>query len=484
MAEAADSSAASAAGEAAPAASVAANTTEPSPAANASPSAPATAEAAGGSAAVDAAGGSAAPAAAAAAAPAAAAAATAATGIEAMGDAGDGVPPAVEGIAGPVGEAPTPIALPLLKFTAVGQPVLQVEGLDAISQLPGPVCSIAFTGDGHSGKSFLASKIVGEGAFPQDDSDVAVTEGIDVVVMPYYSGHLVVLDCEGGNNALSMSHSIVTVVAALFSSVLIFVTDGKASEAAVEALAGMLQERALIKCDGTGSISAQTLLFVVNQNRLRYGDDALEKILSARHGEERTEFRELISNTYAEDHRRFFTVPSDDKPGFAEKLSALVAAVHEAVQPTQMGRLWMTGAQIAQMLVRVEEELTKRGKVSLPRLHRHVILDSWLKPTVGQVLASRMDKLLENCSAEELKTQSVGSVAGKCTDCGSEEVNGWMDPDIDEFFCLECWRTFSPKVLKCAFCNSFQPWPCGRVEKVTKMWHCMDCLMQLDVELE
>ena len=36
------------------------------------------------------------------------------------------------------------------------------------------------------------------------------------------------------------------------------------------------------------------------------------------------------------------------------------------------------------MLRKVEEELRTRGKVSLPSLHRHVILDGWLKPTVGQ----------------------------------------------------------------------------------------------------
>eukprot|EP00913_Durusdinium_trenchii_P030965 g29003.t1 len=65
-----------------------------------------------------------------------------------------------------------------------------------------------------------------------------------------------------------------------------------------------------------------------------------------------------------------------------------------------MGKLWMTGKQVVQMLRRVEEELRTRGKVSLPSLHRHVILDGWLKPKVGQVLQSRMDKLLEDLSQD------------------------------------------------------------------------------------
>ena len=150
--------------------------------------------------------------------------------------------------------------------------------------------------------------------------------GIDVVAISSHPGHLLVFDCEGGNNAMSKSHSIVTVarastlhlvcdkkgkagkykqheaawvlepygflavcsrlfeVGALFATALVFVTDGKASEAAIEALARMLedrerlnhtrsrpevpidmqlvqsvmncQERSLIKCDGTGSLQA------------------------------------------------------------------------------------------------------------------------------------------------------------------------------------------------------------------------------------
>lgn len=100
-----------------------------------------------------------------------------------------------------------------------------------------------------------------------------------MVAISSHPGHLLVFDCEGGNNAMSKSHSIVTVaraskggtflllcspylnvsqcyfqflshfppipglqVGALFATALIFVTDGKASEAAIEALARMLEE--------------------------------------------------------------------------------------------------------------------------------------------------------------------------------------------------------------------------------------------------
>ena len=66
---------------------------------------------------------------------------------------------------------------------------------------------------------------------------------MDVVAISSHPGHLLILDCEGGNNAMSLSHEIVTVVGALFATALVFVTDGRASEAAIEALAHMLEER-------------------------------------------------------------------------------------------------------------------------------------------------------------------------------------------------------------------------------------------------
>uniref|UniRef100_A0A7S3TKQ1 Uncharacterized protein n=1 Tax=Strombidinopsis acuminata TaxID=141414 RepID=A0A7S3TKQ1_9SPIT len=245
----------------------------------------------------------------------------------------------------------------------------------------------------------------------------------------------------------------------------------------------MLEERSLIKCDGTGSLHAQTLLFVVNQVRLRYTEDALETILSRDADEEGTELRKLIASSYPEDRRKFFSVPSDDRADFADKWDALHEAIRESAPPLKMGQLWMTGAQVAQMLRRMEMLLRKHGKVSLPSLHRHVILDGWLRPTISQVLQSRMDKLLDSFGPDELCHQQVGEVTGECKECSAENVMGWLDPDVEDFFCEACWKKFSPKVLKCSFCNAFQPWMLGKVETVTKMWHCRDCLMQLGIDM-
>merc|ERR1711998_21767 len=125
------------------------------------------------------------------------------------------------------------------------------------------------------------------------------------------------------------------------------------------------------------------------------------------------------------------------------------------------GRLWMSGKQMVALLRRIELELRTRGKVSLPSLHRHVILDSWLKPTVSQVLASGIKSLVENSSKEEWAKQQTGTVIDDCAQCKKTGVDGWLDPDIEEFFCADCWRTFSPDVLKCGFCHNFQPWQLG-----------------------
>jgi len=378
-----------------------------------------------------------------------------------------------------------PRSLPLLKFVGREEvPVFDEAGLAELEKLPGPVCPIAFVGDGRSGKSFLGSKIIGEDAFPQDDSDVAVTEGIDMAVCPSHPGHIVVFDCEGGNNAISKSHSIVTVIGALMCTALVFVTDGKASEAAIEALALMLQERSLIKCDGTGSLHAQTLLFVVNQVRLRYGEDALEKILAVKKDAESSSLRDLISEAYPEGRRGFYTVPTEGTKDFDARMDILQAALHEATKPLQMGKLWMTGKQVVGMLRKIEAELRTRGKVSLPSLHRHVILDSWLKPKINEVLASGFQNVIEKSAKDEWKKQKTGPCKGDCQECKKEGVTGWQDPDIDDFFCVDCWQTFSPKVLKCAFCSGFHPWPRGRTEVVTKQWHCIDCLLQLGIDID
>merc|ERR1740138_411723 len=136
------------------------------------------------------------------------------------------------------------------------------------------------------------------------------------------------------------------------------------------------------------------------------------------------ELRELISKAYPADRRRFHTIPSEEKNTFSEKWEQLHDGIREAARPLKMGKLWMTGAQMVGMLNRIEMELRTHGKVSLPSLHRHVILDSWLKPTVSQVLSSRMDKLLEEFTEEELATHKVGEVQGKCAECGQEGI-GW-----------------------------------------------------------
>lgn len=374
----------------------------------------------------------------------------------------------------------------LLKFDADGEkPIFQQAGLDSLRNLSGPICPVAFVGEGRSGKSFLANKLAGQEAFQTDDSSEAVTEGIDVFTLPLPAeeggGHLMILDCEGGNNALAKTRAIVNVVAAVVATALVFVADGKASESALEALGVTLRERSAIKVDGTGSLNVQTLFFVVNQNRLRYKEDALNQILATKTDEAGTDLREAINAAYPEERRHFFTVPLDHKPGFEENIGDLHKVLKASAQPVKLGALIMNGEQLAQTLTRIECEIGLNDCVSLSSLHRRVIMDSVLKPTVALLLKEGLDKIGDKVTKYE--RARVSSVQGDCQECKAKGVNGWKDPDISEFFCQECWRSFSPKVLKCGFCSGFFPWPKGRVEKVSEMWHCVDCLMKLDINI-
>mmetsp|Transcript_152230 Transcript_152230/g.268792 ORF Transcript_152230/g.268792 Transcript_152230/m.268792 type:complete len:121 (-) Transcript_152230:14-376(-) len=112
-------------------------------------------------------------------------------------------------------------SVPLLKFDTNEKGRLADEGLNLIKGVSGPICPVIFIGDGRGGKSYLASRIAGdEESFTSSDSAEPVTEGIDVVfrsvskvleeagekVEPSRKDEqLLILDCEGGNNAMVSS---------------------------------------------------------------------------------------------------------------------------------------------------------------------------------------------------------------------------------------------------------------------------------------
>ena len=70
-------------------------------------------------------------------------------------------------------------------------------------------------------------------------------------------------------------------------------------------------------------------------------------------------------------------------------------------------------------------------------------------------------------------------VVGTCNECDTVG-EGWLDPDIAEFFCTNCWNTFSPDVLRCAACRQFLPWSRGAVSPERRMWECHECRSGMD----
>ena len=71
--------------------------------------------------------------------------------------------------------------------------------------------------------------------------DIAIAEIPGTDTAP--ARHLCVLDCEGGDNAFAAASRVVNVLAALVGSSLVFVTGGRASEAALQTLAEQLLPR-------------------------------------------------------------------------------------------------------------------------------------------------------------------------------------------------------------------------------------------------
>ena len=113
---------------------------------------------------------------------------------------------------------------PLLKFDAQQQPLIQQGGLDLIAELEGsPLYVLAAIGDTRSGKSTVLSMLINQTAGRALDLDVFtasnanhhVTDGIDVAVVPFRDGHLVVFDCEGGNDPKAVNHHAVPLLITL-----------------------------------------------------------------------------------------------------------------------------------------------------------------------------------------------------------------------------------------------------------------------------
>jgi len=281
--------------------------------------------------------------------------------------------------------------------------------VNVIRGITGNVCPVILIGDGRAGKSYLGSRIVGsEDAFESSDSAESVTEGIDVVAVPVAEllqacglpgvedvppgEHLIVLDCEGGNNAMANIRSLVNVFGIVVGTEVVFVANSMASEQALQNLGATLAARSMIRLDGAAALTEQHLVFAVNKNTLKYQGSALEKILNQQHSDAgRRELRETIGTHFQD--RSFFAVPLIGMPTFEQTVQELRAEVLKKRRPLTISGEPLDGPKLCGLLELIVQEILKTNEVSFPSMSRFIVYDSFLRPLVENIVADAKGKI-------------------------------------------------------------------------------------------
>jgi len=259
------------------------------------------------------------------------------------------------------------------------------ETLEFITTLHGELIIIVLIGDGRSGKSFLASKIAGEEVFVHVPTAEAVTVGIDVYAKPMDDGHLLVLDCEGGNNALAATHQIVNVLGMIVASKIVYLVAGMASDAALDNLDRNFATRSLIT--GADPDEDQDLLFVVNRNVLQYEPGHFDEMLRRREG------MSAIALHYRPEHRGFLTLGVEGTPDFAQHLEHLLETIRHTSQPRRLGGVPVDGSKLAHVLRLAHTQFLDHGEVAMPAMARVVVYDHFLRPLIARHLREFHDSL-------------------------------------------------------------------------------------------
>lgn len=288
-----------------------------------------------------------------------------------------------------------PKSVPLLKFDADKErPHLCDAGLALIAALPPPVAVVTILGDGRCGKSTLASRLCDDErqVFSVGDTGKAVTEGIDICVVPRGAGSegsLVVMDCEGGNNPTGAIRSAVDLVAMLASTLTVQVVWGQMSEGQLLQIGqGIAIRDRLLQGQADLQLPTQRLMLVVNGCHLRYEVDQVEQSFSEVHSgyaAARNELRANIKRAY--EKICFLAVPMESEAGYSDQLEALRRDVAEHCVPLRLGGSRLSGTQIAEVLKSAVSELRRAGSVPVPSVFRHVIYDHLLAPLVTRLQA-------------------------------------------------------------------------------------------------
>ncbi|CAK0844283.1 unnamed protein product [Prorocentrum cordatum] len=287
------------------------------------------------------------------------------------------------------GRAPGAPPRPLLKFRG-GAPSLEREGLELVGRLRAPLRVAVFVGDGRSGKSHLASEALlgldhaDQAAFVSGSSAKPVTQGIDVAAVDHDGGHLLILDCEGGNNALGEIRALVNVIGTLLGTLVVFVTGGAVSEGALQNLGVSLAARELVRRDASCPLHEQGLLVVVNLTRLEYSSSHLEEMLAERPGDAgRSDLRRAIGAAFP--RRGLLAVPAAGQAGYGEALGQLRRGALGGAAPLAVGGAPVDGRQARGLLERAFSEVTSTQQVDLPSMHRYVLFHGFLSPLVERL---------------------------------------------------------------------------------------------------
>lgn len=246
-----------------------------------------------------------------------------------------------------------------------GQLQLQPDALDLI-RAASNLQIVAVMGDGRAGKSHLGNEILGRQAFATSSGGDAMTHGVDIALQ----GNRLLMDCEGLNNALAPSRAQVLQIGAALASTLIFVLDGKLSEAGLDMLSGVIAQMQLHH-----KPLPTRLLLVVNKCLLDYGPHALETALESTHGNRGS--REAIAGAFAERH--FVVVPFEEfkREGYQQALNELHRLV---AQDT----LKVDGPHLSEMIRSLAVQL-RDSICDMPSLH-HQIMERFLQTQANAVL--------------------------------------------------------------------------------------------------
>lgn len=208
-------------------------------------------------------------------------------------------------------------AAPLIRFSVENKqsrPRLCEEGLWLLKNISAPVYVVAFVGMSRKGKSTTCSALasVAEGkdpidgevptCFPSAAQNKPLTAGADVAAIPNSKdgGCLLIIDCEGCDNALSknlQSSRILATIAFAFSSHIMYCIGDSFAESFIDDLGSVVATRELIQISHETSFLPKLCVLMMKHDIIAERDE-VEEIFEEKDGCCRNESRRAIQEIY------------------------------------------------------------------------------------------------------------------------------------------------------------------------------------------